>query len=517
MISEYVLRAFPVQVNHHYYVFQDKSGNPKRICKFNSDKRVNLKKIPFVDLIAQLTKDIESRKSTMSRTELEGLKDIVTTMRKNKAKKIETKSKCKEVFRKFFSQIQNKLKGYERVTSDTMAENLSTQINEILKTKPVTQQIPLAPLPTVPSNKQERNAELDKMIEEATKLYNSVDAEKLVILKHIIDSGSSDYSKLKEMSKNFGSLMHSLSTALTLVEESYFTSEKIENWRLWFTILIKDFGLDINQQKDNGRTPLYNLLGNRSSHIPYQIVETFLQLGADPSIKTKVEEETFFQVGVGKQTKPKYHVGHDVLWGATCCETKLDSKIVNLLAQRGGDVNAKDQHGKSLLHWVSYHHGSAGIVAALLKNGANPNAHTKHDGTPLTFGFKKNDPRDPEVLKTLIRYRADIYAMESGSHTAMAHAAWFGETINLQTLLDLGVDPIENDNHAKETALHYAAMNTVDIDKLAPLITKETVKAGNHIGENFLHTYSIQNVTTAESQVKQILQRASVSPKPAKL
>ena len=78
--------------------------------------------------------------------------------------------------------------------------------------------------------------------------------------------------------------------------------------------------------------------------------------------------------------------------------------ILRLVIQKGADINAKGQHGFTVLHnAASYHQASdehLESIKLLLKSGANVNAMNDVGRTPLSIA------QDPKVKKLLIEYGA---------------------------------------------------------------------------------------------------------------
>jgi bla regulator protein BlaR1 len=105
-------------------------------------------------------------------------------------------------------------------------------------------------------------------------------------------------------------------------------------------------------------------------HGSKEMVQWFLDHGVDPA-KVKGDEPTLL-----------FNAG--------------SPEIVDLLVARGVDVHARDDEGRTAVHWqLQLHQSPAKVVAALLKHGADPNARMKGGYTPL---MQSQDGASVDVL-----------------------------------------------------------------------------------------------------------------------
>lgn len=106
------------------------------------------------------------------------------------------------------------------------------------------------------------------------------------------------------------------------------------------------------------------------------------------------------------------------------------------LIDQGINVNARDEVGKTALHWVAM--AKQEVVSALLVAGADVNAKDKWDRTPLHFVGATGSI---ENIQLLLDAGAGVNAKTANDWTPIHGAAKFGEADNVLVLLDAGADP----------------------------------------------------------------------------
>jgi ankyrin repeat protein len=85
--------------------------------------------------------------------------------------------------------------------------------------------------------------------------------------------------------------------------------------------------------------------------------------------------------------------------GITLLHIVTDADAVSLLVQRGADIEAKDAEGGTpLVEQANNQANGPDVVAALLANGANPNAKGTDGETALSFARATGDQAFIEVL-----------------------------------------------------------------------------------------------------------------------
>ena len=83
----------------------------------------------------------------------------------------------------------------------------------------------------------------------------------------------------------------------------------------------------------------------------------------------------------------------------------------------GADVNAKNDHGGTPLHYAAYRNDNSAVIEALLEAGADVNAKNDDGNTPLHWaGFNEN----AVVTEALLNADADVYAKNDDGKNASA-------------------------------------------------------------------------------------------------
>ncbi|HWV17882.1 MAG TPA: ankyrin repeat domain-containing protein [Rhodocyclaceae bacterium] len=144
-----------------------------------------------------------------------------------------------------------------------------------------------------------------------------------------------------------------------------------------------------------------------------------------------------------------------------------DTNAVMDLVNRGMDVNSVDPGGNTLLH-VAARNGNDALIAALIKQKANPNARNRVGDTPLalaayngkkaaldallTAGAQINSPgwsalhyavfaEQPEIVAHLLSKGAQVDLRAPNQQTALMLAAKNGNIGIVRMLLNAKADP----------------------------------------------------------------------------
>lgn len=143
-------------------------------------------------------------------------------------------------------------------------------------------------------------------------------------------------------------------------------------------------------------------------------------------------------------------------WSPLHIAIKKDySKIIMALLKAGANVDERAPYAWTPLHFAARYSSSVDTVRALLEKGADIEALTNVNDTPLTLSIY-NEHNCCDILKLLIKRSANINARESNGKTAAHLAAEKGKTEMLKILLKAGADA-NAVNEVGWTPLHLAA------------------------------------------------------------
>lgn len=98
--------------------------------------------------------------------------------------------------------------------------------------------------------------------------------------------------------------------------------------------------------------------------------------------------------------------------------------------------------------------GQIDEVRRLLEAGADVNARTQFQGTPLHWALA-GDQVNPDILSVLVEHGADVNAQNNMGNTPLHFASFTGNVPAAQRLLDLGADPTLTDS-MNQTPIHRA-------------------------------------------------------------
>ena len=129
-----------------------------------------------------------------------------------------------------------------------------------------------------------------------------------------------------------------------------------------------------------------------------------------------------------------------------------DKEVADVLLANGADVHQKaGPIGAPLLSWAILS-ANTDLVKDLLSHGADINATTDNNSTPLHIAAGNGND---EVLSLLITKNANINSVNDNGQTPLILAAKKGQAQTVMTLLIAGADYTLQD-HAQKTALSYA-------------------------------------------------------------
>jgi ankyrin repeat protein/tetratricopeptide (TPR) repeat protein len=131
-------------------------------------------------------------------------------------------------------------------------------------------------------------------------------------------------------------------------------------------------------------------------------------------------------------------------------ESKDRAAIIEERLARGGDINAKDENGWTLLHEAA-HEGDIELVEMLLAKGADVNVKNDAGLTPLYYAVQENNA----TTELLLAKGADVGVRNASGQTVLHTAAEAGNTDVVEILLAKGADVNAKDKH-DFTPLHLA-------------------------------------------------------------
>ena len=111
-----------------------------------------------------------------------------------------------------------------------------------------------------------------------------------------------------------------------------------------------------------------------------------------------------------------------------------DTNTVKSLLDAGGDVNLKDETGRTLLMYATLKNHKE-VVQVLLDKGADVNARNTTGETALSFAARQGHP---EIARALLRKGADVNAQDSAGTAPVVYATLFNHPETLKVLLEEG-------------------------------------------------------------------------------
>jgi len=156
-------------------------------------------------------------------------------------------------------------------------------------------------------------------------------------------------------------------------------------------------------------------------------------------------------------------------------------EIVDLLLKSGADINAKDKRSLTPL-FVASVFGNEDIMKLLLENNADPNARDNEKETPIFYAiFRSTKLKNAkEVVKILLRYGADVNAVNKNGRTLLHLAVSYADLDLIKLLVENGANINTKDNNGR-TVL-YDAINRVkkeNEDKIKEIIKYLLEKGAN--------------------------------------
>jgi ankyrin repeat protein/mono/diheme cytochrome c family protein len=126
---------------------------------------------------------------------------------------------------------------------------------------------------------------------------------------------------------------------------------------------------------------------------------------------------------------------------------------VRLLLSKGANVNAKQAQGRTPLYLAAMLGNGIPTMRLLLTKGADSNMAAVNGQTPLMMAAQRGNV---EAVKLLIEQGADVNAKDGAGETALMFACTSGNARAVQLLIEQGAD-VKVKSKRSETALGFAA------------------------------------------------------------
>jgi ankyrin repeat domain-containing protein 50 len=219
------------------------------------------------------------------------------------------------------------------------------------------------------------------------------------------------------------------------------------------TLLLK-YGAEANVKDLNGWTPLHHAVVGNHSHMVEALLNGGAEVGsADDQGWTPLHFAAYYgfeniaclllKRGAPVEATMKYRGQTPLHWAAYMEHPSL----LDLLIQHGANVNTRNTHGETALHWAAKR--SYRILQQLLENGANPEIQTNRGETPLHWAATEAINDSADSAEALLKAGASIEVAIILSAKQESHPA-------LHLLLSLG--PTDTDSvHKKRMALEECA------------------------------------------------------------
>ena len=214
-------------------------------------------------------------------------------------------------------------------------------------------------------------------------------------------------------------------------------------------------GADVNKSADDDCTPL--MIASRKGNV--NNVACLIRHGADINLKHIYHGNTALHYAVENDRDSCEALsclvenGADVNEGTgkiNCTPLMIASRKGNVnnvacLIRHGADIDLKDQHGKTALHYaVENYHGSCEVLSCLLENGADVNKGT--DDNNCTLLMMASRKGQVNVVALLIKHGGNIDLQDKCGNTTLHHAVIGDSPDVVHNLLILGASQLCNND-----------------------------------------------------------------------
>jgi ankyrin repeat protein len=229
-----------------------------------------------------------------------------------------------------------------------------------------------------------------------------------------------------------------------------------------------------------------NLIMQQIKHCPHHELYTYVNAGCPRDYPNKYAEEgmnrTPLQIAIsleffdlvelllshGADANASYREGNDHPLHLACASSQIAddvkrSEMIKILLRYGAEVDFVDDVRQTILHKEASL-GGVKIVQMLLHNGANPNAKSGDQQTPLHKAV--NSLNGVGIARSLIQHAVDFDARDIAGDTPLHKAVQLCDVEICKFLLECGAD-VNIHNRMDETPLHKGARDrNVEICKL---------------------------------------------------
>ena len=136
------------------------------------------------------------------------------------------------------------------------------------------------------------------------------------------------------------------------------------------------------------------------------------------------------------------------------------------------DVNAKDDYGRTPLHWAAYEKNLE-IIQLLIEKGADVNAIDNDGNTPLQSAVNSGNL---EIAKLLLKHGAEVNAIDIRGRTPLHRAIIKGHLATAQLLIANGADVTAKDKYGYTPFDRAVQSGNLELAKLLEIV--------NHLDNN---------------------------------
>jgi len=281
---------------------------------------------------------------------------------------------------------------------------------------------------------------------------------------------------------NFGADVDALvngATPLLLVSQSQLPIHGDDSKIVKTAQVLLEHGASVHVRNHNGLVPLHAALHNGL----FGMIAFLLKFGAD--VDAQDNDSMTPLLLVSQSRRPMYGDDSQI------------TKVAQVLLEHGASVHVRTKSGQMPLH-LALHHDFLGIVALLLKFGADVDAYDNDALTPLLSVLQSCRGNDSKITKTaqlLLEHGASVQVRNKSGQMPL-HLASSHDFLGIAALLlKFGADVDAHDNDATTpllSVLQSCRGNDSKIPKTAQLLLENgaSVRVRNKSGQMPLHLAS---------------------------